>query len=390
MTNKPITTDTLAWVRQLQSPATAGQFAHDVDANARFPAESLAAFQTEKLLSAPIAKDLGGMALNMRGQAELVAAVAQHCGSSAMVLAMHYSQLACLTRNTKSSAFFTDFQRELSEKQLLLGSVTSEVGTFGDTRSSICAVQVEGDRFTLKKEATTGSYCAYADAILITTRRSADAQASDQALVLVKRDQMKAKQTSMWDTMGMRGTCSPGVSLDTAGAAAQIFPAPFSEISSQSMVPFSHTLWAALWWGLGYSAYDKAATMVRGQARKNPGVLPPAATHLAELMVKIQTTRYHWQSVADSVDALADHGNNHELQELGWALKFNNLKVAASQAAPQIIQEALLMLGIPGFNNSGPLSVSRALRDSLSGALMVSNDRITAKNASMLLVYKDN
>jgi acyl-CoA dehydrogenase len=49
----------------------------------------------------------------------------------------------------------------------------------------------------------------------------------------------------------------------------------------------------------------------------------------------------------------------------------------------------LLILGIPGFNNQGPLSVSRALRDSLSGALMVSNERIAAKSASMLLVYKD-
>ncbi len=369
----------------------AGQHAEEVDRLGRFPVEALAAFKTEKLLSAPISKALGGMGLSMRGQCELVAAIAQQCGSSAMVLAMHYSQVACLTRNTSGSTFFLDYQRELCDKQWLLGSVTSEVGTFGDTRSSICAIEVSGDQFKLQKEATTGSYCAQADAVFITTRRTPEAQASDQVLVMVKADQMRLKQTSNWDTMGMRGTCSPGFSIDSAGPVAQIFPEPYSEIASRSMVPYSHTLWSALWWGLAYSAYDKAATMIRSQARKQPGVVPSTATRLAELRVKIQTARHHWQGVANDFDDLVASGHDAQaLQALGWGLTFNSLKTAASQAAPEIIQDALRMLGIPGFNNTGPLSISRALRDSLSGALMVSNERIAAKSASMLLVYKDN
>ena len=47
----------------------------------------------------------------------------------------------------------------------MLASITSEVGTSGDTRSSICAVQRADGRFKLDKDATTGSYCAHADAI---------------------------------------------------------------------------------------------------------------------------------------------------------------------------------------------------------------------------------
>lgn len=391
MSNEQINALPWEWIKHLNCLGIAGQHAEEVDREGRFPIEAVTAFKAEKLLSAPIAKEFGGMGLSMRGQGELVAAIAQHCGSSAMVLAMHYSQVACLTRNTAGSAFFADYQRELCDRQWLLGSVTSEVGTFGDTRSSICAVDVDGDRFKLQKEATTGSYCAQADAVFITARRSAQAQASDQVLVMVKADQMRLKQTSTWDTMGMRGTCSPGFSIDSAGPSVQIFPEAYSEIASQSMVPYSHTLWSALWWGLAYSAYDKAAGMIRGQARKNPGVVPPAATRLAELRVKIQTSRHHWQGVADEFDALVATGNDAlALQALGWGLTFNSLKTAASQIAPEIIQDALRILGIPGFNNTGPLSVSRALRDSLSGALMVSNERIAAKSASMLLVYKDN
>jgi acyl-CoA dehydrogenase len=191
--------------------------------------------------------------------------------------------------------------------------------------------------------------------------------------------------------MGMRGTCSPGFVLDTQGHADQVLPVPFADIASQSMVPFSHILWSSLWWGLANGAYAKAATLVRGQARKNPGTTPPSALRLAELLVKVQVMRHHWQGVADEFDALVDSGQDTTaLAGMGWALKLNSLKTACSEAAPGIIHDALQILGIPGFSNQGPLSVARIYRDALSGALMVSNERIAAKSASMLLVVKDS
>ena len=49
----------------------------------------------------------------------------------------------------------------------------------------------------------------------------------------------------------------------------------------------------------------------------------------------------------------------------------------------------LQIVGIMGYKNDSPLSLSRQYRDALSGALMISNERIAAKNASMLLVLKE-
>ena len=61
-------------------------------------------------------------------------ALAQGCGSSGMVLAMHHIQVACVARHALGSPFFRDYMRHVAEKQLLLASVTSEVGVWGDTR----------------------------------------------------------------------------------------------------------------------------------------------------------------------------------------------------------------------------------------------------------------
>src|SRR5437868_14598733 len=64
----------------------AGQHADDVDQKARFPAESIAALKAVKAMSAAVPKELGGGGCDMRELAAMCSALAQGCGSSAMVL----------------------------------------------------------------------------------------------------------------------------------------------------------------------------------------------------------------------------------------------------------------------------------------------------------------
>lgn len=365
----------------------AAQHAAAVDRDARFPIESITALKEAKLLSAPIPASHGGAGFNMRELGQICSILAGACGASGMVLAMHYIQVACIARHVQDSQLFADYLREIVECQHLLASMTSEVGTSGDTRSSVCAVERADGRFKLDKEATTGSYCAHADAILVTCRRAADAPKNDQALVLVRKaDILQLQQTTSWDTLGMRGTCSPGFSLKSAGDEAQVLPIGFGDISAETMVPYSHILWAALWSGIAADALARAATFVRAEARKNPGTVPQTATRLAEAQVQLQSMRHNWQAVAEEFDRITDRA---ELLSIGWALKMNQLKIGASDAAPQIVHRALQIVGILGYKNDSPFSLGRHYRDTLSASLMISNDRIAAKSASMLLVFKD-
>jgi acyl-CoA dehydrogenase len=77
------------------------------------------------------------------------------------------------------------------------------------------------------------------------------------------------------------------------------------------------------------------------------------------------------------------------LSTMAAALRFNNLKIAASEQAPRICQGALGVCGIMGFKNDTPFSVGRHLRDTMSACLMVANERIHQTNASLLLVAKE-
>jgi acyl-CoA dehydrogenase len=325
----------------------------------------------------------------MRELADHCSALAHGCSATAMILAMHHIQVACIVRHGLDSPYFQSFLKRLSREQLLIASVTSEVGTFGDTRSSVTAVECKGDRFVLNKDATTISYGQSADALLVTCRRASDAPASDQVLVLVHKDEYQLEPTSSWNTLGMRGTCSPGFMIRSRGSVDQIVPGTFADSSAQTMVPYSHILWAALWQGIAGAAVARAAAQVRGEARKKPGTVPSSATQLAKMDAQLQSVRHNWQAVAAEFDALESGAAGlQSLLGMGWALKLNNLKVGVSEAVVQIVHQALQITGIMGYKNDSPVSVGRHYRDVLSAALMISNERIASKSASMLLVYK--
>ncbi|HVH43659.1 MAG TPA: acyl-CoA dehydrogenase family protein [Labilithrix sp.] len=373
--------------REIVAPA-----AVDVDRNARFPKEAFDAQRRERLLGAYVPKEFGGLGCGIATLAGICEVMGAACGATGLVTAMHHIQVACLVRHGTDTPGLRTYLAEVAEKQRLIASVTSEVGIGGDMRSSITAVSREGAKFVLNKDATTISYGEHADDLLVTSRRDKDSPPSDQVLTLVRGGEYKLEKTTDWDTLGMRGTCSNGFKMESHGSVEQILTLPFGDIASRTMVPFSHILWAAAWLGIATDAVSRARTFVRGEARKKPGTVPPNALRLAEVMNLLQLMRNNVHDAATECDALirAAEGATDELLSIGFAIKINNLKLASSQLVAQIVQQCLLIVGIAGYKNDSKISMGRHLRDALSAQLMIGNDRIYARNASLLLVHKDD
>jgi acyl-CoA dehydrogenase len=155
------------------------------------------------------------------------------------------------------------------------------------------------------------------------------------------------------------------------------------------MVPISHILWSHLWLGIATDAFDRARAFVRASARNRPDVIPPTAARLSQLMSELSLLRAEVSTgLRDWTDANAD-GNRDSLTTMAMILRFNNLKIAASDQAPRVCQGAMSVCGIVGYKNDTPYSVGRHLRDSMSACLMVANERIHQTNASLLLIAKD-
>lgn len=360
-----------------------------VDRDARFPEEAFAALRTEKLLSAYIPADHGGMGLNITELSKICEALGQYCASTAMVFAMHQIQVGCIVHHALGSKFFQDYVRAMVANQYLLASATTELGIGGDVRSSICAVKVDGERFTLEKQAPVISYGESADAILVTCRKSEDASRSDQVQVLVRKEDYTLKRLSGWDTLGFRGTCSLGFALTSAGNAEQILPVPYAIIHSKTMHPFAHSVWGSLWLGIATDALHRARTTVRAEARKNPGVIPISATRLAEADIVLFSMRSSLQLTVADYHRLLVEDIPESFSNFGFAIKINNLKISCSQLVIDIVGRAMLICGIAGYKNDSKLSLGRHLRDAHGAMVMVNNDRILGQSATMQVGQRD-
>ncbi len=377
-------------VKQIAADVAAPN-ADAVDREARFPSETIDALRAAGGLSAFVPSELGGGGVAFETIAAACFELGRRCGASAMVFAMHQIQVVSIVRHLEDAPWYEDYLRELSSVQRLIASATSEVGTGGDMSRSVAAVTpVDGSNmFKFEKQGPTVSYGAHAEDLFVTLRRNPDSEPSDQVVVLVRKEQTTLEQKGSWDPLGMRGTCSPGFIVRAEFPAEQILSTPFPRVSSESMVPVSHILWSQIWLGIATDAFDRARAFVRAAAKQKPGETPPAALRLSHLMSDLSLLRAEVGSGLSEFMIASNEPGRERLSTMAAALRFNNLKIAASEQAPRVCQNALGVCGIMGFKNDTPFSVGRHLRDTMSACLMVANERIHQTNASLLLIAKD-
>jgi acyl-CoA dehydrogenase len=306
------------------------------------------------------------------------------CGATGMIFAMHQIMVAILVRHSRDNICLRGILRRLAAEQLLIASSTTEGQGGGDLRSSVCAVERDGSRITLEKNATVISYGAQADAILTTARRSPKADPSDQALAFFLKDDYQLLPIMEWETLGMRGTCSAGFMFKGVGKIDQLLPESYQQIQAKTMMPVAHLTWSAVWAGVAASAVERARRCVRRAARHGKGELPPGTAHLTRANMSLRALQGMIASALRRFESLSVEA--HDLESLDFQNAMNLLKVSASEMAISVVMTTLQACGLSGYRNDSEFSISRQLRDILSSSIMINNDRILSNTAMAALL----
>ena len=361
----------------------AARHADEVDQHGRFPAEAVQSMKDGALLGAWISPEFGGPGWSMRDIAQMCSQIGGACSSSGMIFAMHHIQLACVVHHGHSD-WYHAFQRRIAQEQLLLGSVTSEVGVGGDIRRSICAIMTQGDQFELVKHGSVVSYGAYSDALLITARANEQSPPNGQVLVSVLKDQYTLERTGEWNTLGMRGTCSDAFIIRSAAPSAQVFEAQFAQIIAYSKLPASHILWGSVWFGVACNAVLRVRAQIRSIMKANGGTLPASATRLPDLVAKLQVLHSRLLHALARYEAFVASG----AQEIPMSLStdLTMLKTTMSEGCLAVAQEALSVMGFAGYKGEGPSALGRHIRDLHSAPLMINNARLIETMSNYLLL----
>lgn len=366
----------------------ASRFADEVDREGRFPTETVEELRRSGTLGALVPTWLGGPGETISQAGEAVTALAAHCASSALILAMHQIQVACLVRHAPDATLERVVPGLLSGT-LLLANANSEVGLAGERRKSLCALEPTGNGYRLEKRASTVSYGEYADGILATARRSPDSPANQQVFAVCLSPGYSLESFDEWNTLGMRGTCSRPAVL-RAELPAEMVIDDYQEIFLRTSLAASAVLLSSVWLGIAEEAARRAHASVRAHARKQPPLHadsppPTRALRLAELGVVLHQLREvvaggaaHWERVKDS----------DEVTEFRFTSKMDNLKVASSTLAGDVVQRATQICGLGGYKNGQPQSLGRLSRDVAAAPIMVNNDRSLDAMARTLLIRK--
>jgi acyl-CoA dehydrogenase len=368
-----------------EAAKVAAQFADAVDQEARFPGEAIAALKAQRLLGIMVPRALGGEQASLGAVQEICYTLGQACASTAMIYAMHQIKVACLVRHMRDNSTLQGLLRRLCAEQLLLASSTTEGQSGGNVRTSEAAIEHVADgRIHLQRTASVISYGAYADGIVSTARRSADAAASDQVLVAFLKSDYSLTRVQSWQTLGMRGTCSEGYMLDATGTADQVVPDPYDQIHSRTMVPAAHLLWGAVWSGIATAATARAQAFVRNAMRHGNGQMPPGTSQLTRTIASLRTLRGLLASALRSYeDRMKD---DRALAALDFQSMITLTKVEASEMAVSIVMSAARVCGLTGYRSDSEFSVGRHLRDVLSAPLMINNERILSNLATTSLM----
>ena len=205
----------------------------------------------------------------------------------------------------------------------------------------------------LEKDVLALSYAEYADAITVNTRRDTDAAETDQVMLICGPGSFTVEATGVWDTLGLRGTCSSGYRLVADEREDMVLTDTWSTVVNQTGLAATAATLNSVWLGIAESAAATAHASVRAEARRNIGSAPPGALRLAELVVVLGQAR---AVLADTIAHIEAVGSGADMEDdLALVLEMRDLKLSMTTLCADVVFRALSVCGLSGYKRDADL-----------------------------------
>jgi len=337
---------------------TVAEHAAAVDREAAFPAASIAALRSAGLLGLISAKEVGGLGEGPRAAALVVERIAHECGSTAMVLCMHYAGTAVLEKHGPEA-----LRRENANGEHLLTLAFSESGSRSHFWAPVSTARIHAEGVELRARKSWVTSAHHATAYIWSSRPLENEGAS--TLWWVPRATTGVSSTAAFDGLGLRGNDSTPVAAEGA-----VIPAANAlgtdggglAIMLETVLPIFNVMTTACSVGLMGGATDAACAHASGTRYEHLGEplasLPTIRAYLARMRITTDQARCF---MLDTVDAL-ETGRDDAL------LRVLECKAAAGDAATRVLDTGMRVCGGAAFRRE--VGVERRFRDARAGTVM--------------------
>lgn len=158
-----------------QVAAIAAEHATRVDTEAAFPRETLAALREHGYLGLASAKDVGGQGASLATAVDVVARLGRECGSSAMVLCMHYCATAVIEAHAERGV-----RERVAAGQRLATLAFSESGSRSHFWAPLSSARAEENEIVLDGDKSWVTAAGAADLYVWSSRSLAASAISSQ------------------------------------------------------------------------------------------------------------------------------------------------------------------------------------------------------------------
>ena len=329
-----------------------------VDRTGDFPAASLQALKTAGLMGAMSAPEVGGLGLGFRGAAGIVGRVAEECGSTAMVLCMHYCGVAVLEVHGG-----LDVRRAAAAGDHLSTLAFSEAGSRSQFWAPTSTATRDGAEVVLNAKKSWVTSASKATAYVWSSKPlSAEGLST---LWLVPAAAAGIKVHGPFDGLGLRGNDSSPVTAEGVRVPESAMLGPdgkgFDLMMGVVLPPFN-VLSSACAVGLMDSAVKRTAEHASGLRYAHNDLalrdLPTIRNYIARMKIKTDMAR---TLLDDTLSAL-------EAGRPDAMLRVLECKAAAGEMATETLDTAMRVCGGAAFRKD--VGVERYFRDTRAAGVM--------------------
>jgi alkylation response protein AidB-like acyl-CoA dehydrogenase len=332
--------------------------APDVDRAGRFPQESIDALKAAGLLGALSAPDVGGASLGLDGAATIVRRVAEECGSTAMVLCMHYSGVAVLEAYAPENV-----RRAAASGEHLSTLAFSEAASRSHFWAPSSTAKFNGDGVILNAQKSWITSATRATAYVWSSRPLAAEGVS--TIWLVPADAEGLAVHGPFEGLGLRGNDSSPVSADNVHLSASAMlggDGKGFEVMMQTVLPVFSVLNSACSVGLMEGAVRRtiahAAAVRHADTNSSLAELPTIRNYIARMRVKADMAG---ALLEDTIAAIRQ-------SRADTMLRILSCKAAAGETATEVLDLAMRVCGGAAFRKE--VGVERFFRDARAAGVM--------------------
>ena len=340
------------------------EYAADVDANARFPKESMDALAREGFLGLCVAKELGGAGQGPRVFAAVAEELAQGCSSTAMIYVMHVAAAQAIA-SSKTLKRKDDVLRKIAAGKHLTTLAFSEKGSRSQFWAPVSVLSEDSGGFRVSGQKSWVTSANHADSYVASSQKPAAASPLESTVYLLDRTNRGVRIGGQFDGLGLRGNDSTSVTIDRAAIpAADLITIPGEGAATMHFVVLP-------WFSIGTAAMAnglcRAATAATAEhlqrtefAHNQTSLrdLPTLRARLADMQVRTEQARALLGYALGEIEEASEAAGLFVLQT----------RLASIEAALDVTDLAMKACGGAAFSRQLP--VERLFRNARAGWVM--------------------